>query len=103
MKKIAILAPAALLVLSACGESTDASEEAMADTVEISADEAMEGTPDPVADGDLASEEAIDDAVDAATSEAEEAADAAQATVDDVMDAAAAAEAASDEMAGTVE
>ena len=104
MKKIAILAPAALLVLSACGESTDASEEAMADTVEINADAAMEGTPDPVADGDLATDDAaIDDAVNAATADAENAADAAQATVDDVLDAAGAADAANDAMADTVE
>ena len=97
MKKFAILAPAALLVLSACGESTDASEEAVADTVEVPADDAMATMPDPVVDGALAESDTVDSAIDAATVDAETAADsadAAQAAADDALDAAAAAQAA---------
>jgi hypothetical protein len=45
-----IIAPLALFALAACGSSTDASEDATADTVEIPADQALSGAPDPVAD-----------------------------------------------------
>ena len=50
MLKPLYLTPLAALALAACGSSTDASEDAMADTVEIPADEAMANAPDPVAD-----------------------------------------------------
>ena len=50
MKKLAFLASAAAFGLAACGSSTDASEEAVADTVEVPADEAMADVPEPVAD-----------------------------------------------------
>ncbi|GAA0267191.1 hypothetical protein GCM10009127_03550 [Alteraurantiacibacter aestuarii] len=79
MKKIAPLAIAAtaLLTLSACGSTTDASEDAMADTVEMPADQALAGTPEPAMD-----EDAVTDAADAASGDAEI----------DAMEAAAAAE-----------
>ena len=67
------LAGAFALTLAACGSTTDASEDASADNVEIPADEAMAGAPAPVDDPDALAE----------------AADAAEA---DAMDAAAAAE-----------
>ena len=90
MKKLAMTAFAsvAVLALAACGGSDDASEDAMADNVEMPADEAMAGAGDPVADTDL-------DAADAATADAGDttaaAGDAAEAAA---ADAAAAAEAA---------
>ena len=87
MKKLAIVAAAAAFALAGCGETTDASEDAVADTVEIPADEAMADAPDPVAVDEAAEAEMADN-----MSEAEEAADAAQATVDDVMAAAEAAD-----------
>ena len=62
MKKL-ILALAAPFALAACGSSTDASEDAVADTVEMPADEAMANTPPPVADPS-AQVEAADSAVD---------------------------------------
>lgn len=66
-----IVAPALVVLASlgvaACGSSNDASEDAIADTVEMPADEAMEGTPEPVAD-----EDALTDPVEAATADAEE-------------------------------
>jgi len=78
MKKIALYtaASAFALALGACGDSDDASEDAMAGDVELPADEAMSDVPDPVADlesdagQDLAvtqeqAETAADDAVDA--------------------------------------
>jgi len=108
MKKFAIVAPAALLALGACGESTDASEEAVADTVEVPADAAMADAPEPVADGDISASEAtsIEEAVDEASAEAEaaaDAADAAQATVDDVLSAVDAAETASEAVQDVVD
>ena len=90
MKKIALFAAASsfALALAACGGSDDASEDAMADDVELPADEAMANVPDPNAD--LESEEDQDEAV---TQEAaESAADEAEAAVADVEAAAAAAE-----------
>jgi hypothetical protein len=88
MKKFALIAFAAVAAygLSACGKSDDASEDAMADNVEMPADEAMTTAAPPVADA-----EATSDADDATTAAAEEAGDAAQAAA---ADAAAAAEAA---------
>ena len=78
MKKIAhcALTAAAALALTACGSSTDASDEAMADTVEVPAEEAVAGTPDPVADAAANSE------IEANEMDAAEAADAATAAVE---------------------
>jgi hypothetical protein len=89
MKKFALIAFAALAAygLSACGKSDDASDEAMADNVEMPADEAMSTAAPPVADA-----EATSDAATGPTSEA--AAQAGEAAEDAAADAAAAAEAA---------
>lgn len=98
MKKLAIMAAAAAFALSACGDTTDASEDAVADSVEVPADDAMTGLPDPVADADAMSadeEAAIEEDMDQAEATAEAAGDAAQDTVDDAL---AAAEAAQEEM-----
>ena len=94
MKKIALFAAVSsfALALAACGGSDDASEDAMADDVEMPADEAMADTPLPVADATEAADEA-DEAADDATANAEEAADAAEQAA---ADAAAAAEAATE-------
>lgn len=62
--------------LAACGSATDASEDAIADNVEVPADEAMTGAPAPVADA-----EALTEATDAAETDAVDAADAAEAMV----------------------
>ena len=98
MRKFATttLAAAAALGLAACGSADDASEEAIADTVEMPADDAMVDTPLPVADPDALSDTDQDagaDAVDAQAdaADAEAAADAAEQAA---ADAAAAAEAA---------
>lgn len=80
----AALATFACFGLAACGSSTDASEDAIADTVEMPADEAMGGTPEPVEDAD-----ALVDPVEAATAEAEENMDALE---DEAMEAAESAE-----------
>ena len=91
MKKIAHIAfaSAVLMALAGCGSSDDASTDAMADDVEVPADEAMAASEDagetPVAD-DAATEDAIADAEKAA--DANNAADAAAATVADVEAAA---------------
>jgi len=71
VKKIATLAFAAAgsLALAACGSTTDASEDAMADDVEMPADQAMADTPEPVMDENAtleATEEEPTDAMDAA-------------------------------------
>ncbi len=52
VKKLATFAFAAAgsLALAACGSTTDASEDAMADDVEMPADQAMTDTPEPVMD-----------------------------------------------------
>ena len=90
MKKIILSAAVSsfALALAACGGSDDASEDAMADNVEMPADEALADVPLPVADETAEVDEATDasdlDAVEAAGAAAEEAA----------ADAAAAAEAA---------
>jgi len=90
MKKIILSAAVSsfALALAACGGSDDASEDAMADNVEMPADEALADVPLPVADETAEVDEATDasdlDAAEAAGAAAEEAA----------ADAAAAAEAA---------
>ena len=91
MKKYALIAFAALAAygLSACGKSDDASEDAMADNVEMPADSAMSTAAPPVADAEASSDTA--DATSATSATAAEAGDAAQAAA---ADAAAAAEAA---------
>ena len=60
MKKIALFAAVSsfALALAACGGSDDASEDAMADSVEMPADEAMADMPMPAADADEAAEDA---------------------------------------------
>ena len=77
MKKIlaAIAGSGLLLGLAACGSSSDASEDAMADTVEMPAEDAMADAPDPVADPEAAMDDSEADAMDAA--------DAAEAMVQD--------------------
>ena len=62
MKKIALFAAVSsfALALAACGGSDDASEDAMADDVEMPADEAMADTPLPVADATEAATEAAE-------------------------------------------
>ena len=85
MKKIfavSVLASAAL-ALAACGDSTDASEDATADTVEMPADDAMAGAPAPVEDA-----AAIDAEMEANEQDAAEAAADAQATVDESVEGA---------------
>lgn len=72
--------------LAACGSATDASEDAMADSVEVPAEQAMTGAPAPVVDA-----EALTEAADAAEGDAIDAADAAEAMVE--ADAPAAADA----------
>ena len=86
MKKTLLIAFAAsaTLTLAACGSATDASEDAVADTVEMPADEAMAGTPQPAEDADAMAE---------ATESAEEAAATAEALVEGDAPAAAASEA----------
>ena len=95
MKKIALFAATSslALALAACGGSDDASEDAMADNVEMPADEALADTPMPAADATEAAEDAAEDAA-AVAATAEEAADAAEQAA---ADAAAAAEAATDD------
>jgi len=90
MKKIALFAATASLALglAACGDSDDASEDALADNVELPADSAMANVPDPTPD--VESEDTQDEAV---TQEAaESAADEAEAAVADVEAATAAAD-----------
>lgn len=89
MKKFAYAAftSAAAMALAACGSADDASEDAMADTVEMPADEAMAPVEEePAADAA--------DAADAATEDAEDAVDAAKAAGDAAAKAAADAAAA---------
>lgn len=100
MKKFAYTAFAstAALALAACGSADDASVEAEADTVEVAADEAMEGVTEgdaPAADAAAgeagAAEEAAAGASEAVAAEADNAGDAAAAAAADVKAAAAAA------------
>ncbi|MEO6042059.1 MAG: hypothetical protein ABIP41_09170 [Croceibacterium sp.] len=60
-------AGAASLSLAACGSANDASDNAQADTVEMPADQALTGTPDPVANT-----AAVDSAAEDATKAAEQ-------------------------------
>lgn len=85
MKKFAVVACAAAFALAGCGETTDASEDAIADSVEVPADDAMAEAPAPVADDSAMTDEEVEAGMDAREATAEEAGDAAQATVDDVM------------------
>ena len=87
MKKFAPIALAVVgaLALSACGSSTDASEDAMADTVEMPADDAMASAPEPAMDADAVSDAADEAAVE---SDAMEAAAQADAMVSDDVEAA---------------
>src|SRR5690606_10143929 len=96
MKKFALIAfaSAAALGLAACGESNDASEDAMADNVEMPAEDAMADAALPTADADAMSDAAEDAAVDAADTAADTATEAADAAEEAAADAAAAAEAA---------
>ncbi|MCX7676085.1 MAG: hypothetical protein N2Z59_01760 [Alteraurantiacibacter sp.] len=48
VRSLAAATPA--LLLASCGSATDASEDAIADTVEMPANEVMAGTPAPVED-----------------------------------------------------
>lgn len=91
MKKFALIAFAAAAAygLSACGKSDDASEDAMADNVEMPADSAMATVAPPVADAQASSDESS--AAGPTSAAASEAGDAAEAAA---ADAAAAAEAA---------
>jgi hypothetical protein len=93
MKKIALFAAVSsfALALAACGGSDDASEDALADNVEMPADEAMADMPMPAADATEAVEDAEASADDAMA--AEEAGAAAEQAA---ADAAAAAEAATE-------
>jgi hypothetical protein len=97
MKKIALFAAVSsfALALSACGDSGDASEDAMADNVELPADEAMADMPMPTADATEAAEDAEAGPDEAAA--AEDAADAAEAAAADAQAAADAATAAVEE------
>jgi len=95
MKKIALFAACSFaLALAACGGSDDASEDALADNVEMPADEALADAPMPTAD----TTEAVDEA-EASPDEAMAAEEAGAAAEQAAADAAAAAEAA----AGAVE
>ena len=93
MKKIALVAAASAfaLTLAACGDSDDASEDAMADNVEMPADEALANTPLPAADSTEPAADATSAASAAEQATAEEAGAAAEQAA---ADAAAAAEAA---------
>jgi len=89
MKSIRFAAAATIaLALAACGDTPDASEDAMADSVEMPADEAMADAPMPVQSAAI--ENAADQARDAAKSmeevqeDAQQAAEEAQSAVDDI-------------------
>jgi len=95
MNKTALFAVSSFaLALAACGGSDDASEDALADNVEMPADEAMTDMPMPAADATEAADDAAADADAAMNAEA-----AGAAAEQAAADAAAAAEAA----AGAVE
>lgn len=95
MKKIALTAFAATaaLTLAACGGADDASEDAMADTVEMPADEAMTDAAQPVegteaeapAAPPAATVNAAADAADAAVADVSAAAEAATKTAEGGM------------------
>lgn len=86
MKKIAFVATAAAFALAACGETTDASDDAIADSVEVPADDSMAGMPDPVADDEAMTDGEVDAQMDAGEAVAEEAADNAQAAADEARE-----------------
>lgn len=87
--RVTLIAIAGSLGLAACGSSDDASEDAIADSVEMPADEAMADAPMPVEDTSPSVEEADDtDTVNEIEQNAQQAADEAQAAVDDVIAAA---------------
>lgn len=92
MKKLTLTALAAtgILMLSGCGSSTPASEEAVPDTVEMPADDAMDDMPLPL--DEMIIEDEVEGEDPAAASDAMSAADAAQMAVDEVEAAQAAAE-----------
>ena len=94
MKKIALFAAvsAFALALAACGDSDDASEDSLAESVEAPADDAMADMPMPQADTTDVAEEAAEDAA----ADAETAADAAVAAAADAEAAAEAATAAAE-------
>lgn len=87
MKKLAFIATGAAFALAACGSSTDASEEAMADTVEVPADDAMADAPEPIEDANAMTEEEIDESMAEVEADAEAAGDAAQSVADAAMEA----------------
>ncbi|GAA4048553.1 hypothetical protein [Parerythrobacter jejuensis] len=89
------LVAAGALTLAACGDTEDASEEAMADNVEIPADEAMtEVADEPVAD-DAATADTAEEASTEATAEEQATAEAAgEAAADAAADVQAAVDAA---------
>ena len=93
MKKLAFIATTAAFALAACGETTDASDDAVADTVEVPADAAMADAPPPVVDeAPVVTNEQANEAMNVTEEEAEAAANRAERTVDAALDAAAAAE-----------
>lgn len=95
MTKLALIAAAtaATLALAACGQSDDASADAMADTVEMPADDALANAPEPVAVETPAATPSATETPEVQDTTAA-AADAAEAAVADVEAAAAAAAAA---------
>lgn len=87
---LAIAAAIASLALAGCGETQDASADAMADNVEVPADDAMNDTPMPVEETSVVEDSAEDaaPATDEVEQSAEQAADDAQSAVDDAVSAA---------------
>jgi hypothetical protein len=96
MKKLALTAVASsfALALAACGDSGDASEDTLAESVEMPADNAMAGAPDPAADADSSPDAAVD--ADASAEDVANAEEAGAAAEQAAADAAAAAEAATE-------
>ncbi len=86
-----VLTAAATLALAACGSSEDASTEAEADTVEISADEALVGVEEtPVADANadvVATDTATVDESAVEQEQIQDAGDSAAETAEAAMDA----------------
>lgn len=89
MKFRLALASTAALALAACGSADDASTEAEADTVEIPANDALDGVDaDAVADEDAAMPEEVDEGPSVSEqAQIEEAGDDAAAAAADVADA----------------
>ena len=87
--RLAIVAATLSLALAGCGDADDASEDAIADSVEMPADEAMADAPMPAQDvAPVADPAEGTDTVDEVETDAQQAADEAQAAVDDVINAA---------------